>query len=482
VKPDISAPGVNITSAQAGTTNGYVTESGTSMATPFVAGVALLMLDASPTLTPQQIKDKMKQTAIDWGRGGNNQTPGSTGNDIDYGAGRLDAYAALQAAGAYISSPPAVPTHELREGTLSGSGARVDYPIEITDTRFPIAATLIVSGLTGRLYLFNPSGTQVASSARNLRQEDLGYKPTIKGTYTLRVSSLSGSGSYFVDISRSKTVSYEHPIGASPLRVPLVPAYGGCGAAGANSTHGTPLNFASCNPPIPASSTARLGSQSIGFATVLVCDVSAVAANCNEAGFIKPDLRLFANIRDVRCRTSVPAGCSPDGDYNPNAGQGPYTTVCTTAASCSGGDKAAPRCALDTNPAGGTSETNCIAGTDITEIVAIPGATMGGQGTKFQGRGVRITDTYNGTTRDAPGTVADIGFPIPIDCLSTPDPSLGSSCGVNTSANALTPGAVRDGDSAVWELGEIELADSGADGVRGNADDQVLATQGIYLP
>jgi len=38
MKPDVAGPGVEIVSAQANTTNGYAGYSGTSMATPFVAG------------------------------------------------------------------------------------------------------------------------------------------------------------------------------------------------------------------------------------------------------------------------------------------------------------------------------------------------------------------------------------------------------------------------------------------------------------
>jgi hypothetical protein len=53
---------------------------------------------------------------------------------------------------------------------------------------------------------------------------------------------------------------------------------------------------------------------------------------------------------------------------------------------------------------------------------------------------------------------------------------------VNPSANALSPGAVRFGDKAIWQLGEVQVLDSGPDGTRGNADDQPLAVQGIYLP
>ena len=70
IKPDVVAPGVSVTSSAANTTNGYSIYSGTSMATPFVVGVSLLMRDANPSLTPQQIKDAMTSTAEDWGPAG----------------------------------------------------------------------------------------------------------------------------------------------------------------------------------------------------------------------------------------------------------------------------------------------------------------------------------------------------------------------------------------------------------------------------
>ena len=103
-------------------------------------------------------------------------------------------------------------------------------------------------------------------------------------------------------------------------------------------------------------------------------------------------------------------------------------------------------------------------------------------GTQFQGRGIRITDHYNGPFLDRSGTVADIGFPIPLDCIPTTDATLGSTCGVNTTANALAPGTVLDGQQANWQIGQVEILDSGPDGVRGNSDDEVFATQGVFFP
>src|SRR6266545_4170274 len=56
---DIFAPGVGITSSWSTSDTATNTISGTSMATPHVAGVAALILGGSPSLTPQQVRDRM---------------------------------------------------------------------------------------------------------------------------------------------------------------------------------------------------------------------------------------------------------------------------------------------------------------------------------------------------------------------------------------------------------------------------------------
>ncbi|MCB0223698.1 MAG: trypsin-like serine protease [Anaerolineae bacterium] len=85
-KPDISAPGYNIYSAW---NNGsYATISGTSMASPHTAGCVALVKAANPGLTVSQIEDVLTSTSVDLG---------STGPDDDFGYGRLDCYAAVDA-------------------------------------------------------------------------------------------------------------------------------------------------------------------------------------------------------------------------------------------------------------------------------------------------------------------------------------------------------------------------------------------------
>ena len=92
---------------------------------------------------------------------------------------------------------------------------------------------------------------------------------------------------------------------------------------------------------------------------------------------------------------------------------------------------------------------------------------------------LKTTDLYS---TDGPATVVDQPFQIPIDCVPTADTTIGSACSLNTTANALVPGAVANGKAAVWEVKEIQVLDQGADGVRGNGDDKVFEAQEILEP
>lgn len=65
IKPDITAPGVNILASQLG--GGNRTLSGTSMATPHIAGTAALLLQSNPSLTPIDVKNILMGTAVDIG-------------------------------------------------------------------------------------------------------------------------------------------------------------------------------------------------------------------------------------------------------------------------------------------------------------------------------------------------------------------------------------------------------------------------------
>lgn len=96
LKPDITAPGTQIMSAMRDTWNAYVNMDGTSMATPHVAGVVALMLQANPDLTPAQVKQILHKTAES--RGNNHIDPSEPKYDTHWGWGLVDAYAAVKMA------------------------------------------------------------------------------------------------------------------------------------------------------------------------------------------------------------------------------------------------------------------------------------------------------------------------------------------------------------------------------------------------
>ncbi len=110
MKPDITAPGVNVISSMSSFTDAAFTSSGsvdfngrtyhfaklsgTSMASPMVAGVSALILDANPYLSARQVKDIIMQTA----RQDNFTGVIPVGGSNRWGAGKINAYAAVQLA------------------------------------------------------------------------------------------------------------------------------------------------------------------------------------------------------------------------------------------------------------------------------------------------------------------------------------------------------------------------------------------------
>ncbi len=92
-KPDVAAPGAMIVSALSSNANfdrammvnsKFVVSGGTSMATPFVSGLVALLLQRDPNLTPEAVKDLLRQ---------NSSIPGESVGTFDpkWGYGLIDA-------------------------------------------------------------------------------------------------------------------------------------------------------------------------------------------------------------------------------------------------------------------------------------------------------------------------------------------------------------------------------------------------------
>ena len=175
LKPDVVAPGLSVVAAKANTTSSYITYSGTSMATPFVAGVVALGLEAVPGASPADVKTALQASAFD---------AGATGADYEWGYGLVDARAFVAALGVKPSGTATVwPGHQVVTGSV-GSGATQDFPISVTTAGQPLAVSLQTTNGAATCalpvggscwwgyewapdldaYLISPAGAQVAMS------------------------------------------------------------------------------------------------------------------------------------------------------------------------------------------------------------------------------------------------------------------------------------------------------------------------------
>jgi hypothetical protein len=98
---------------------------------------------------------------------------------------------------------------------------------------------------------------------------------------------------------------------------------------------------------------------------------------------------------------------------------------------------------------------------------------------------VRRTDRESGDvppTIGIPATTADFPFSFVAPCTATASTSVGSTCGVNTSADALVPDAISEGTRMIWALDKIQVYDGGPDGDADTANNSLFATQGVFVP
>jgi hypothetical protein len=220
-------------------------------------------------------------------------------------------------------------------------------------------------------------------------------------------------------VSQVASATHVRPKGATPLRASLVPAYKACTAP--NRTHGAPLAFPSCNPPVQTSNFLTVGSP------------DANGAGANSVGFIllkvkttsPEDVLITSSISDVRCKAATAA------------------SVCTSA-----------------NAADGPDYSGGLQGNAI----------------------IRISDHYNGPGLNEAATVQDIPFPVNTSCANTVSTTEGGLCSVSTSANATVPGSVKDLQRAVVEIAQLQVNDGGADGQVATTDNTLFEVQGIFIP
>jgi hypothetical protein len=212
--------------------------------------------------------------------------------------------------------------------------------------------------------------------------------------------------------------THPRPRGATPLHVSLVPAYKQCTSP--NTTHGPPLSFQSCAPPV----------QTSNYLTVGTPDANGAGANSIGGLHIRvkstspEDVLTSASVSDVRCKPGTDASvCS-----SPNAADGP----------------------------------------DYSGQLQLMAT-------------IRITDHDNGPNQNEAATVQDIPFPVTMFCTNTADTSIGGFCQPGPPCVGCPPQNL-DGLRTVVEFGEIEVYDGGRSGVANAQDRTLFMRGGIFIP
>ncbi|MBO6575305.1 MAG: S8 family peptidase [Rhodothermales bacterium] len=218
-RPTVTAPGVDVISANASTGSMhdgmadefqpfYTVASGTSMSCPHVSGIIALMLEADPTLNWQDVKDILEQTATNL----------SARADWEAGAGYVNAYAAVQetlARKAGTTADFGATVNAFRtfnaSASVSPAGAPVDFEIffnpvgEAEEMEFEVpagtgivAANANIGDNTVALVLYDPLGNRYGSSiSLPVIGQTIGVTaPGVPGTWRVTargIGSISGN-------------------------------------------------------------------------------------------------------------------------------------------------------------------------------------------------------------------------------------------------------------------------------------------------
>jgi hypothetical protein len=271
---------------------------------------------------------------------------------------------------------------------------------------------------------WSPTGTKIAFTSTRNDPNPTGCTNCILHIYVMnddgsnQTDVTSGSGDQNQNPSWQPIpyTGYPRPKGATPLRVPLVPAFAQCTSP--NRTHGSPLAFPSCSPPAQASSSLTVGTP----------DANGAGANAN--GYVRfavapGDPSTPADEADVGLKVSL-------SDVRKKSDLSDYTG-------------------------------------ELAEQTVI-----------------RMTDKYNAVTgaiATDPATVEDVSIPIAVPCAASASTTIGSDCNLATTMDTVIPGWVPESKRSVWELGPVQVFDSGADGNPFSlADNTLFETQGVFVP
>jgi hypothetical protein len=272
--------------------------------------------------------------------------------------------------------------------------------------------------------VWSPDGSLIAfDSYRGGNYDIYTIRPDGTGLTNLTNSAANERSPSWQPIPGSRD-GYARPRAATPMTVRFVPAFNQCNSPGQlqNGSHGAPLAVPSCGPAQQASAHVTVGTSE------------------NGAG------------PQFTGRLTAKTFCNPPA---PNA-----TLPCTDP-----GDQTDVKLeALFTDIRSTTTLTDYLGELQVN----LP---------------LRITDRLNGAAAVQPATAADSSLAFAVPCSGDLDTAVGSTCGVSTTAEAITPGIATEGKRAVWELGQVKVYDGGTDGdAETTGDNTLFAVQGLFAP
>ncbi len=278
--PDVfvSAPGVSIVSTWLG--SGYSTLSGTSMASPYVAGVAALLLGQDGTRTPADVKRILASTSDKVGSGSYsgdsfNACAGGCSWNANYGYGRIDVNNAL--AGIVTTAPDFTLGASPATATV-GMGQSAVYSVSTQSVAgFAGTVAFSVSGLpSGATATFSPVSVAAGGSSQ-LTVKTASNSPV--GSYSLTITGTSGSNSH----TASATLVVAKPdftVTASPSSVSISQGQTASLSVSVGAVAGFTGSIALTTTGSPSGSTVAFSPTSVAApgSSTLTIKTSATAA------------------------------------------------------------------------------------------------------------------------------------------------------------------------------------------------------------
>ena len=192
IRPDISAPGYFIYSSKYSTNDKYDIKSGTSQATPCVAGVIALMLEKNSSLTPAQISQIIEETAA--------SKPAAKNNIV--GAGIVDALAAVNSITEVVGNP-FIQLSTFTPQNIAAGNQTIGVTLTNTGAGASDANTSVTLSLTNDPYV------TISNSTQTLGRVGAKDSKTLFFELNIDKSTPSGHTSIFTVKTTSGTFNWE---------------------------------------------------------------------------------------------------------------------------------------------------------------------------------------------------------------------------------------------------------------------------------